>query len=349
MIIEPRNNPYLIGHEKAEAVFLNAFEKGTLHHALLIEGSEGIGKATLAYKMARFLLDAENHKKPYHSLAVSPTSPAFVQIASGSHPNFKVIERGFTETDTKKIIKAIQSGTPMANDELQDLKKASVIKVDDVREMNDFLSKKSFDGSWRIVLIDSVDDLNTASSNAILKILEEPPLKTLLLLISHNPASLLPTIRSRCIKLHLDPLSKDQVEMLLRRYMPELSPQAVSGLASICGGSIGKALKYASNHGLEIYEKLQAVFYKGSRFDLNIAFELASDAASNEDVWYLTMDLILEFIKKLAGSGADMSDFSDLYDEVIAKKNEVVDLNMDKRQALMCLLNQIAKVTENAC
>ena len=350
MDIEPRNNPYFIGHEKAESSFLDAFQRGTLHHALLIDGIEGIGKATFAYRIARFLLDQDkNPSSSYHSLAVSPTSAAFVQVASGSNPNFKVIERGYTDTDTKKIIKAIQSGTPMGTSELQDLKKSSVIKIDAVREMNDFLSKKSFDGSWRVVLIDSVDDLNTASSNAILKILEEPPLKTLLLLISHNPSTLLPTIRSRCVRFHLEPLSKENVETLLRRYMPELSPKAVSGLALICGGSIGKALKYASNHGLEIYEKLQAVFYKGSKFDLSIALELASNASSNDDVWDLTIDLILEFISKLAHSGTGGADLMSLYNEVVEAKDDVLRLNLDKRQTLICLLDKIAKVTENAC
>ncbi len=349
MEIEPRNNPYFIGHEKAENAFLEAFSRGALHHAILIDGIEGIGKATFAYRIARFLLDKASETQTYHSLAVSPTSAAFVQVASGSNPNFKVIERGFTETDTKKIIKAIQNGTPMSSNELQDLKRSSVIKIDEIREINEFLSKKSFDGSWRIVLIDSVDDLNAASSNAILKILEEPPLKTLLLLVSHQPATLLPTIRSRCIKFHLEPLSQDDIASLLRRYMPELNPKSVNGLALISGGSIGKALKYASNHGLEMYEKLQAVFYKGAKYDLNIALELASEVSSNEEVWYLMIDLILEFVSNLARSGSNAEELLALYDEVSAAASEVVRLNMDKRQALICLLDKIAKVTENAC
>lgn len=344
--IYPKDNTYLIGHEKAEKFFLSSFNNKTLHHAFLIDGIKGIGKATFAYKIARFLLTADEAKK-YTSLNVSENDPVFVQVSNNSHPNFKLIERGYTETDKKKIIKAIKDGEPIGDDELQNLKKSSVIKVDEVREINQFLSKKSFDGSWRVVLVDSVDDLNQAGSNAILKILEEPPAKTVLLLISHNVNKLLPTIRSRCCKFHLEPLTEANVATLLRRYVPELSEKEVKGLASISQGSIGQALNYASNSGLEIYEGLQSVFCAGERFDLSDALKLISTAVADENTWQLTIDLILKFLSDMIKSGDKVSELFGLYNDVVKQNQEVLNLNMDKRQTMLNMFYMIAKAMSN--
>lgn len=342
--IFPKDNTYLIGHEKAELLFLNILKSKTLHHAFLISGLEGIGKATFAYKIARFLLEYDEEKADnYTSLDVSPNSLAFAQISSGSNANFKVIERGYTQTDEKKIIKAIKDGQPLSDEELQNLQKSAVIKVDDVREINKFLSKKSFDGAWRIVLIDSVDDLNTASANAILKILEEPPAKSILLLISHHPNKLLPTILSRCAKLNLEPLSTENVATLLRRYMPELNEQDVLKLASISQGSIGKALNYAANGGLEIYRRLQDVLFAGFSFDLSKALKIADGAASNEDVWQLTIDLMLSLIFDMVKSGEKDEAFLNVYQDVLKLSREAVALNMDKKQAILNMIYLITK------
>ena len=340
----PKDNTYLIGHEKAEGLFLNILKSNTVHHAFLISGIEGIGKATFAYKIARFLLEYDENKlQSYKNLDVSPQSVALAQISSGSSPNFKVIERGYIEDDEKKIIKAIKEGQPLGDEELQGLKKSAIIKVDDVREINKFLSKKSFDGTWRVVLVDSVDDLNTASANAILKILEEPPAKSILLLISHHPNKLLPTILSRCAKLNLEPLSKQNVATLLRRYMPELNEADVDKLSSISQGSIGKALNYAQNDGLKIYRDLQDILFKGASFELSKALKLADVAASSENVWDLTLDLILALIFDMVKSGEKDETFLDVYDEVLKFSREVVALNMDKKQAFLNMIYLITK------
>ena len=346
--LAPKDNIFLIGHEKAENMFLNILKSKTLHHAFLISGQEGIGKATFAYKIARFLLEYDEEKlQSYTSLDVSPKSLAFAQISSGSNANFKAIERGYTQTDEKKIIKAIKDGQPLSDDELQNLKRSSVIKVDDVREINKFLSKKSFDGAWRVVLIDSVDDLNTASANAILKILEEPPAKSILLLISHHPNKLLPTILSRCAKLNLEPLTKENVATLLRRYMPELNEPDVLKLASISQGSIGKALNYAANGGLEIYQNLQDVLFAGPAFDLSKALKLAGDAASNEDVWQLTVDLMLGLIFDMVKSGEKAQSFLGVYQNVLKLSRQAVGLNMDKTQTILNMIYSVTKAMQN--
>ena len=183
----PRNNPVLMGHEAAEKILLDAWKNNSLHNSWLISGIEGIGKATLAYRFARFLLQNNDSRKDANSLDVPETSQTFRLVANDSHPDLKILERDFTETDRKKVLKAIKSGETMSDDEVKNLKKSTFIRVDDVRTINEFLSKRSSNDGWRVVIIDSIDDMNAASANAVLKILEEPPHKTVMLLISHNP------------------------------------------------------------------------------------------------------------------------------------------------------------------
>jgi len=349
MRILPKDNPYLIGHEKAEKLFLEAYRAGTLHHAFLIEGRLGIGKATFAYKIARFLLEERSGAENRQTLDVSPTSSAFLQISNGAHPNFKAIEKDYIETDKKKIIKAIKDGEPLDEATLQNLKKSSVIKIDDVREIRSFFSKKSFNGSWRVVLIDSADDLNPASANALLKVLEEPPAKSMILLVCNNPNTLLATIKSRCLRLSLEPLSEENVATLLRRYAPELSNHDVEGLAKISGGSIGDALNYAQNNGLARYEKMQSVFGAGTRFDLKTALDLANIGAADDEVFELMISLMSQFVYQMALDGQEKSKFAEIYAHILRLKNEVIALNMDKRQALLNTFYLIAKEVSNAC
>ena len=348
-LLLPKDNPYFIGHEKAESLFLKSFEQGTLHHALLISGPKGIGKATFAYKIARFLLAHQNEATKTDKLDISSTDPVFKQISSGSNPNFLAIERDYIQTDKNKIIKAIKDGEPLGQDELQDLKKSAVIKVDEIRQIHAFLSKKSFDDSWRVVIVDSVDELNSASANAILKILEEPPQKSILLLISHQPSKLLPTIRSRCAKLTLSPLSSDCVASLLRRYVPDLNENEVVELSKISNGSIGSAINYALHDGLELYKKLQRIIYAGANFDLREVLDLATFAASDENAWDLTEDLFLKIIQDMVASNEKTEEFYQLYTDILKINADVLGLNMDKKHALINMLYHCSKVVSNAC
>lgn len=340
--IEPYANPYLCGHQEAEDMFLKAWKAGSLHNSLMITGPEGIGKATLAYRMARFLLAAdENKKETYLSLELPESNPDFRLVANRSHPNLKIIERDFIDTDKKKIIKAIKDGEALSDDELQNLKKSAVIKVDEIRTINEFLGKKSFDGNWRIVVIDSVDDMNTASANAILKILEEPPAKSLLLLISHNPNCLLPTIRSRCAKINLQLLSEDEVASLLRRYNPELDETEVKGLAKISSGSIGKALRYSEYGGLQKYKMLESLFYAREQYNLTDALQFCDEVARDEDAWSLAVELIKHFIAENMKGGERVEELGNAWNKVTTMVNEVASLNMDKKQVIYNIITTI--------
>ena len=342
-IPSPIENTYLIGHEKATEIFLNAYNNKTLHHGWLITGDEGIGKATLAYKIARFLLSAEDNKT-YTTLDISPDSPIFGQVAQKSHPDFNVLERDYTDTDKKKLIKAINSGEEVNNELKQSLKRSSVIKVEDVRDVITFLSKKSFNNNWRVVIVDSADDLNVSSANALLKILEEPPLKSILILLSHNPGKLLPTIRSRCAKLALSSLSTEQTASLLRRYSPDLNEKQIKGLSAISKGSIGKALKYANNNALELYENIKKVCFAGTRADGTLLLEIANLASSDEDNWDLFSELSCRFLHDNMLDNKNFKSVYTAYEETLKILNETTSLNMDKKQATLQILNLLTQI-----
>ena len=340
-IVSVAENTCLVGHEEAEKLFLSAYNSCNLHHGWLIFGDKGIGKATFCYKLARFLLSVEDGKV-YNNLDISPKSTVFKQVASGSHPDFRVLERDYTDTDKKKIIKAINQGEEISEEMKQGLKRSSVIKVEDVRETISFLMKKSFDNRWRVVIVDSVDDLNVSSANALLKILEEPPLKSILLLVAHNLQTVLPTIRSRCAKLGLKSLSASNTEMLLRRYRPDLSETAVQKLAQIASGSIGRALNYAENDAISMYQAIQKVCYQGAKCDGSLLSELANRAAEDDETWQLFEELICRFIRETLPDFERPRALYEGYENALKVLDETVRLNMDKRQAALQILGVLS-------
>lgn len=340
----PRKNTYLLGFEKEEQFLLEAWKNNTLHNSLLFSGIEGIGKATLAYKFARFVLYADySQKDSYNSLNIPQDSNVYNLVANNSHPDLKIVERDFTDTDKKKVLKAIKDGEQLSDDELKDLKKSAFIRVDDVRIVNEFLAKRSGNDGWRVVIIDSIDDMNTASANAILKILEEPPHKTLMLLISHNPNRLLPTIKSRCAKLNLHPLDEKDVASLLRRYRPELNEKEVKELAALSSGSIGKAIMYADNDALNVYQKLSKIVYAKDKFVLSDVLDFCNAYSADEESYALAQELILKFIAENIHHTANLEEFAKSWDETIKTFSETAGLNLDKRQALMNIIVNLCK------
>jgi len=338
--INPRNNFFLLGQEEAEKVLLEAFNGNTLHNSWLISGEKGIGKATLAYKFARFLLD-ENRSTT--TLSTSPDSRSNRLLSSGSHPDFKALERDFIETDRRKVIKAIKEGEAMDEEELKNLKKSAYIRIDDIRAIHDFLSKKSSDGGWRVVVIDSIDDVNAAAGNALLKILEEPPSKTVILLVSHNPAQLLPTIRSRCNKLILKPLEDNAVMSLLRRYRPELDETAVKGLAKIASGSIGKALNYADLGALDKYRRLGGIIYSGTKFKLDDLLDWAGEHTKTEEGYDLACELILKFCSDNITSCNNLEGVAGIWENALRAFRHAETVNMDKKQLLINVVGSLCK------
>jgi DNA polymerase-3 subunit delta' len=227
--LSPRANAQLLGQQPAEAELLRAFSSGRLPHAWLIAGQGGIGKATLAFRFARYLF-CEDHRLP-GSLAIDAAEPVFRRVASSGHADLLTIERQFDE-DKGRYKKDVA--------------------VDDVRRIAPFLRMTAAEGGWRVVVLDGADGMNRAGQNAVLKILEEPPKGALLMLVTERPSALLPTIRSRCRLLTLPPLPDSVVDRLLSDRHPELDAVTRSGLVRVAAGSIGRALEIARHDGLSL-------------------------------------------------------------------------------------------------
>ncbi len=343
--ITPKNNFFLLGQEEAEKILLEGYNSNKLHNSWLISGERGIGKATLAYRFARFLLDEKKRNgKQATSLNSCPDSYANTLITSNAHPDLKIIERDFIETDRKKILKAIKEGEALDENELKNLKKSAVIRIDDVRLINEFFSKKSSDGGWRVVIIDSIDDMNTASANALLKVLEEPPAKSILLLISHNIGQLLPTIRSRCNKLVLKPLSDNVVASLIRRYRPHVDEKEIKGIVDIASGSIGRALNYIDSNALDRYNKLEQIASAGKNFKLQDMLDWVNEAASSEESFDMSSELILKFCSEHVISASDIDGMAQVWEKAVKILRQTESLNIDKKEALINIIVNLCNV-----
>ncbi|HLG85708.1 MAG TPA: DNA polymerase III subunit delta' [Alphaproteobacteria bacterium] len=232
----PRANPDLLGQEAAESELLSSFRSGRLPHAWLIAGKGGIGKATLAFRFARFLLAGGDPAAK--SLAVSAENPVFRRIAASGHADLLTVERQFDEEKGRA---------------------KKEIAVDDVRRIGPFLRLTAAEGGWRIVVIDGADGMNRAGQNAVLKILEEPPARALLMLVTERPSALLPTIRSRCRILTVGSLSSPIVQELVAKYRPDIEAEERLALAEIAEGSIGRALDIAANDGLALLSNFLSI------------------------------------------------------------------------------------------
>ncbi|MDZ4096688.1 MAG: DNA polymerase III subunit delta', partial [Paracoccaceae bacterium] len=256
----PRETRLLFGHDAAEAAFLAAFNGGRLHHGWLITGPLGLGKATLAWKIARFLLatppaDAGGGMfalPPPRTLDIPDDNPVSRRLLALSEPRLFLLRRAWDE-DKKRL-------------------KAS-ITVDEVRRLIAFFHLSAADGGRRVAIIDAVDEMNPNAANALLKLLEEPPPGVTLILISHQPHRLLPTIRSRCRELRLSPLhAADMVSALAATGD---TPDDPARLAELTGGSVGEAIRITNLDGLNLYKSIVALFATLPRLDRPRALALA--------------------------------------------------------------------------
>ena len=286
----PRATSTLLGQGSAEATFLQAFNTGRLHHGWLITGPRGVGKATLAWRLARFLLATPEDDggmfaaPPPETLDIPDSHPVARRISALSEPRLSLLRRAYDEKKAK----------------LQD-----VISVDEVRKMKSFFTLSAADGGRRVAIIDAVGEMNPAAANALLKLLEEPPKSVTMFLISHQPARLLPTVRSRCRELRLGPLSAQDLSDALTMAGGEVAPEDRIALAELAGGSVGEAFRMTNLEGLALYARLVKLMATLPRLDRvqALAFAEAGAGRGAEAQFDLIVTLLDLCLARLARSG----------------------------------------------
>ncbi|PSJ64194.1 DNA polymerase III subunit delta' [Pseudaminobacter soli (ex Li et al. 2025)] len=330
---EPSENPFLVGHEEAAGVIAAAYRAGKLPHALLVAGPQGIGKATLAFHLAYHLLKNPVHQNaPATFTTPDPASPLFRQIAMGAHP-------------------AILHLTRPLNDKTKSFK--TVLTVDEIRKVNRFLSMTSHDGGYRVVIVDPADDMNTNAANALLKNLEEPPAKTIFILITHSPGSLLPTIRSRCQIIRLSPLDPRSLMQALDNAdspAPE-GAEARAALAERAGGSARNAIILTQYGGLEIAEAIDGLL-AAPRLDVAAAYKLAEVVGGRDQA--IQFDIFNRHVLDLLSNGASAAALaaelsrakilSDTWQEAMKTISETETYNLDRKQHVLTMIDRLYAV-----
>jgi len=279
----PSEATKIFGQDSAQQQFLNAFDRGRLHHAWLLSGPRGVGKATLVWKIAKFLLTKPNAptqdglfgpiSQNVSNLEIPPDHPALPRILAGSEPGLCVLRRSYDEK--RKRFK-------------------QNITVDDVRSLKSFFGLSAADGGARVVIIDAADDMTGSAANALLKMLEEPPKNAFLFLISHQPAALLSTLRSRCRELRLSALSHDMVQQALAQAKIHLSEEQSSLFTRLSAGSAGQAIRMAQFDGDALYSALISTLQTLPNLNQSAALKLAESfgGQANSERFELLIDLI---------------------------------------------------------
>jgi DNA polymerase-3 subunit delta' len=259
--LHPRENFALMGQDAVLSRASRAIRAGRVPSAWLITGPPGIGKATLAYRIARYLLRYGASDGGPEDLSVPPNDPVAMQIVAGAYPGLLVLKRGLN-----------QAGKLM-----------TVLGVEEIRRLAGFFGMTSGAGGWRVAIVDTADDMNDAAANALLKALEEPPGRAMLMLLANAPGRLLPTIRSRCQRLDLRPLSEDELVRELESRAPDLGRNERATLARLAGGSLGAALSLVGEDGIALAEEADRLVERAASPDIAATLALAERLARMTD------------------------------------------------------------------
>jgi DNA polymerase III subunit delta' len=322
----PRLTRRLLGHEAAEQRLLAAWASGRMHHAWLLAGPRGIGKATLAYRFARFLF---THPDPMtgdapQSLEVPAEAPAAALVAARSHPDLLVVERTIDQK-TERL--------------------RSQVRVEDARQASHLFSLSPAMGGWRVCIVDAADDLNSDSANSLLKILEEPPARSVFLIVAHAPGRLLATIRSRSIRLDLKPLATGLVVEAMQALGAgdTSSPDELRAIAALSQGSPGRAVNLVGSLGAKLFLEFQEVAGKGPPFARGALLEIAGnlqrrDAAEDFPVF---SDLMADWVattakaRAVAGGAIAAQPWARAHQDIGHSIRRANALNLDRRQVLL--------------
>ena len=348
----PRQTSILYGHDDARARLAAAIDSGDMHHAWLLTGLEGIGKATLAYKAASYALASADERLP--NLNISQDTVAGRQVSQLSHPGLLVIRRNY-DIKTKRF--------------------PTAITIDEVRKLRAFLNHRHVLGQWRVIIIDSGDELNINAANALLKSLEEPPRQTLFFLIATDAGKLLPTVRSRCRLLHLMPLDNDHLLAAAQTAYAcvngknaKETPPPWHDLQSAAGGSPRRLLALASAGGREIAHSVERIYGALGKADIDFQHSLADRLASTQALpdYELFITLFLEKLAQLIKSTAlqpvaadggfsqagpvrpeKLASWAELWETLHREAREVKTLNLDRAAFLLDIFMRLERETRN--
>lgn len=321
----PRDRFDLVPSETAERAFIDARERGRLHHAWLLCGPEGIGKATFAYRAARTLLGAR-HDASRGPLGGAPGDPVSQLVSAQSHPDLLVLERLVEGGKTKKSI-----------------------SVDQARDLPEFFSKSPSQAPYRVAIIDAADDLNVNSANALLKVLEEPPERGVLFLVTHAPGRLLPTIRSRCRRLTFPAMDRGEIARLVVRQT-DLDTAEADRIADMARGSPGAALALASSTNLAM-DALAHRWVDEGAIDPAEALSIADSfrGAEGQARFEALMDRLAAAVRDRAlVAGGRGEAWSELWGRLTDLPERAAAVNLDRADLLAAALADLKRTRDRA-
>jgi DNA polymerase-3 subunit delta' len=329
----PRHAQRLVGHNAAEAEMLSAYRDGRLAHAWLLAGPEGIGKATLAWRFARFVLanpdPSARAVREATDLHVDPNASAARLLAALAHPDFSLIRREWRLT-TKSF--------------------AGEIGVDVVRRAMQVFQMSAGFGGWRVSIVDCAEDLNRSSANALLKIIEEPPQRSLILIVSHRPGQVLPTIRSRCRRVRLDALSEREIADVIASLGSSWSatePAEIAAAARRASGSVRETLARLSPDEEGVGALIDSTIAGLPRPDPRAAAKLAEalagrGAAEAYETFHRALyDWLADYALKAAGSASRVEEIGGVWDRIREAQRETEALNLDRKLHVLTIFAEI--------
>lgn len=335
----PRDAQALFGHAEAERRLLEAYRSGMLPQAWIIGGREGIGKATLAWRFARFLFVHPDPRAPAvqaaSHLGVPADHPAVRRVSSLSHGDLALLRRQWNEKTKRHFTE---------------------IRVDDVRDALALFHQASGEGGWRICIIDCAEHLNRSSANALLKIVEEPPPRSLFLMVAHRPANVLATLRSRSRMLLLEPLNDQEVAAAVETLGPFYANRSgveIEAAAARAGGSAREALRLLQGDGLQLSKRIDGVLTRLPRLDWAAIHSLADSVSGrdSEDGFQALLLAVYDWLDGRVRAGGEprrLAAFAQAWERIGEAAREVEALNLDRRPFVLGLFDDLAGAVEEA-